>query len=68
LRSCDDIRGNEWLVDHGNGKKETRRAAGGEGAPSSAPTQRVAVGAAPTQRVVVGAARDDVVCISSDEE
>jgi hypothetical protein len=58
LRNCDDIRGNEWLVDRGNGKKEMRRAAGGEGAPSSAPTQRVAV----------GAARDDVVCISSDEE
>jgi hypothetical protein len=58
LRSCDDIRGNEWLVNCGNGKKETRCAAGGEGAPSSAPTQRVAV----------GAARDNVVCISLDEE
>jgi hypothetical protein len=58
LRSCDDIRGNEWLVERGNGKKETRRTAGGEGAPSSALTQRVAV----------GATRDDVVCISSDEE
>jgi hypothetical protein len=50
--------GNEWLVDRDNGNQGMRRAVGGEGASSSAPTQRFAV----------GAARDDVVCISSDEE
>jgi hypothetical protein len=50
--------GNEWLVDSGNGNQGMRRVVGGDGASSSAPTQRF----------VVGAAHDDIVCISSDEE